>query len=111
MVQGLCLDDWGLRVADVFAILSQVAFGSRHRLGKVLANEGGREFRPSCKEISINGWRPGFNGAEAGTVKIGDEIRQRFHSVDTVDKGQADGALVGRMLDGAKRSTVQSSLS
>ena len=68
-----CWDAWGLRGADVFSILSQVAFGCRQGLGKVLANEGGREPRPSCKETSIDGLCPGFdNGAEAGTVEIDD---------------------------------------
>ena len=42
-------------------ILLQVAFGSRHRLEKVLANEGGHESRPGCKETSIDGLRPGFD--------------------------------------------------
>ena len=92
-----CLDDWGLRGADFFPILSQVAFGCCHRLEKFLTNkEGGPESRPGCKETSIDGLRPGSdNRAETGTVKIGDEIRLSFHGVDAVDEGQADGGRFG----------------
>ena len=75
-----------------------MAFGCRHRPGKVLANEGGRESRPGCKETSIDGLCPGFdNGAEAGRVEIDDYIRQRFHGMDAVDERKAD---AGRRFDG-----------
>ena len=71
-------------------IFLQVAFGSRHGLWKVLANKYGREFRPGCKGTSVDCLRFD-NGAETGTVEIGDKIRKSFHGLDAVDEGQADG--------------------
>ena len=59
---------------------------------KVLANESECKSRSGSKETSINCLRPAFdNGAEIGTVKMGDKIRQNFHVMDAVDEGQADG--------------------